>query len=57
MGRRKDEITSAMNERDLLHIVELPLPSGRLSIRSQMTNVRYFAEPHARRRLPESVRR
>jgi hypothetical protein len=40
MGRRKGEITSAMNERDYPHIVELPLPSG--GFRSQSDDMLAF---------------
>jgi hypothetical protein len=34
MSRRKGEVTSAINERDFPHIVELPLPSGGFRSRS-----------------------
>ena len=40
LSRRKGEITAAMNERDLPHIVELPLPSG--GFRSQSDDMLTF---------------
>jgi hypothetical protein len=40
MARRKGEVTSAMNERDYPHIVELPLPSG--GFRSQSDDMLAF---------------
>jgi hypothetical protein len=40
MARRKGEVTSAMNERDFPHIIELPLPSG--GFRSQSDDMLAF---------------